>query len=228
MILFLRSSPKPFQTRTGLRRSSNWSLQKLLNWLAEKLFDAQRPRANRRRKPLFQVSDRCLLHFRPASPGYVGAIQRDRKPCNIKGLVGGGGRTRTYEGLASGFTVRPLCRSGHSPASRTKCLADEAARACQGRFEAGLMLPRRTSCQLEMRRRSDGPIAPSRWQLTVVAAQYGVPSLCASPFPPVDRDYGEVVIGVATASPRRGRRFRGRRRPRRFRRRDGAHRRFPP
>jgi hypothetical protein len=29
--------------------------------------------------------------------------------------LGGGGRTRTYEGLASGFTVRPLCRSGHSP-----------------------------------------------------------------------------------------------------------------
>ncbi len=28
---------------------------------------------------------------------------------------GGGGRTRTYEGIASGFTVRPLCRSGHSP-----------------------------------------------------------------------------------------------------------------
>ena len=28
---------------------------------------------------------------------------------------GGGSRTRTYEGLASGFTVRPLCRSGHSP-----------------------------------------------------------------------------------------------------------------
>jgi hypothetical protein len=35
--------------------------------------------------------------------------------------VGGGGRTRTYEGLASGFTVRPLCRSGHSPAST--CMA---------------------------------------------------------------------------------------------------------
>ena len=30
-------------------------------------------------------------------------------------LGGGGGRTRTYEGIASGFTVRPLCRSGHSP-----------------------------------------------------------------------------------------------------------------
>ncbi len=28
---------------------------------------------------------------------------------------GGGGRTRTCEGIASGFTVRPLCRSGHSP-----------------------------------------------------------------------------------------------------------------
>ena len=30
-------------------------------------------------------------------------------------MVGGRGRTRTYEGIASGFTVRPLCRSGHSP-----------------------------------------------------------------------------------------------------------------
>src|SRR5690242_10102965 len=29
--------------------------------------------------------------------------------------VGGRGRTRTCEGIASGFTVRPLCRSGHSP-----------------------------------------------------------------------------------------------------------------
>ncbi len=29
---------------------------------------------------------------------------------------GGGSRTRTCEGIASGFTVRPLCRSGHSPA----------------------------------------------------------------------------------------------------------------
>jgi hypothetical protein len=28
-------------------------------------------RANRRQKPLFQVSDRRLLHFRPASLGYV-------------------------------------------------------------------------------------------------------------------------------------------------------------
>ena len=28
---------------------------------------------------------------------------------------GGRCRTRTYEGVASGFTVRPLCRSGQSP-----------------------------------------------------------------------------------------------------------------
>ena len=39
--------------------------------------------------------------------------------CSVdRQTLGGGGRTRTYEGLASGFTVRPLCRSGHSP----KCL----------------------------------------------------------------------------------------------------------
>src|SRR5918993_2524361 len=43
---------------------------------------------------------------------------------------GGGSRTRTYEGIASGFTVRPLCRSGHSPlepnpnAQRRGCSAD--------------------------------------------------------------------------------------------------------
>jgi hypothetical protein len=37
---------------------------------------------------------------------------------NLHFQAGGGGRTRTYEGLASGFTVRPLCRSGHSPAKR--------------------------------------------------------------------------------------------------------------
>src|ERR1044071_10092670 len=35
---------------------------------------------------------------------------------------GGGGRTRTYEGIASGFTVRPLCRSGHSPENRCTAL----------------------------------------------------------------------------------------------------------
>ena len=34
----------------------------------------------------------------------------------LKKKDGGGSRTRTCEGIASGFTVRPLCRSGHSPA----------------------------------------------------------------------------------------------------------------
>src|ERR1035437_911895 len=43
----------------------------------------------------------------------------DLRPADFDILVyyqsGGRGRTRTYEGIASGFTVRPLCRSGHSP-----------------------------------------------------------------------------------------------------------------
>ncbi len=47
--------------------------------------------------------------------GYVGAFRRRHKVRQNWGVAGGGGRTRTYEGLASGFTVRPLCRSGHSP-----------------------------------------------------------------------------------------------------------------
>ena len=38
-----------------------------------------------------------------------------RMPCEERsGAAGGGGRTRTYEGVARGFTVLPLCRSGHS------------------------------------------------------------------------------------------------------------------
>ncbi len=37
-----------------------------------------------------------------------------------RGAGGGGGWTRTNEGIASGFTVRPLCRSGHSPISGRK------------------------------------------------------------------------------------------------------------
>ena len=54
---------------------------------------------------------------------------------------GGGGRIRTYEGLASGFTVRPLCRSGHSPVSPDTCkaLAREAG--------ARLMESGRRPCQ---------------------------------------------------------------------------------
>ncbi len=60
---------------------------------------------------------------------------------------GGGGRTRTYEGLASGFTVRPLCRSGHSPAS-DEAFVCPRERKRLGRAEAmGLMLPCRAACQ---------------------------------------------------------------------------------
>ena len=40
----------------------------------------------------------------------------NRKLCKIIDLLVGEVGLRTYEGLASGFTVRPLCRSGHSPA----------------------------------------------------------------------------------------------------------------
>ncbi len=56
---------------------------------------------------------------------------------------GGGGRTRTYEGLASGFTVRPLCRSGHSPTSARPWLEDENASVRPRRMAGRLMLPRR-------------------------------------------------------------------------------------
>ena len=44
-------------------------------------------------------------------------FHRTMQPRRPAGLLmsGGPGRTRTYEGCASGFTVRPLCRSGHRP-----------------------------------------------------------------------------------------------------------------
>ena len=51
----------------------------------------------------------------PGSRGFAGHGAACRKYLQSQRLAGGGSRTRTYEGLASGFTVRPLCRSGHSP-----------------------------------------------------------------------------------------------------------------
>src|ERR1700733_4822 len=68
----------------------------------------------------------------------------------LKHLAGGGGRTRTYEGLASGFTVRPLCHSGHSPVSAGSSLADENAPGWPRRFAVRLMLPHGSACQLEI------------------------------------------------------------------------------
>ena len=65
-------------------------------------------------------------------------------------MVGGGGRTLTYEGLASGFTVRPLCRSGHSPASESLSLEDESAPGRPRRVAGRLMLPGAAACQLEI------------------------------------------------------------------------------
>src|SRR4051794_25359426 len=53
-------------------------------------------------------------------------------------LGGGGSRTRTYEGIASGFTVRPLCRSGHSPFEPTQTHGAEAVSAG---LRAGARLP---------------------------------------------------------------------------------------
>ena len=68
--------------------------------------------------------------------------------------AGGGGRTRTYEGLASGFTVRPLCRSGHSPAPMRQRSRDENAPGL-ARGGSWLMLRERPACQLEICRSSD-------------------------------------------------------------------------
>src|SRR6185312_8715583 len=55
--------------------------------------------------------------------------------------VGGRGRTRTYEGIASGFTVRPLCRSGHSPKPLRTALTAQRKRnrRCRG---CGFMVSR--------------------------------------------------------------------------------------
>jgi hypothetical protein len=50
---------------------------------------------------------------RKRSPALTGGVSVNNEARNK--ADGGGGRTRTYEGIASGFTVRPLCRSGHSP-----------------------------------------------------------------------------------------------------------------
>ena len=50
-----------------------------------------------------------------------------------KNLSGGRGRTRTCEGIASGFTVRPLCHSGHSPPKPSHRIDLERQSAPSGR-----------------------------------------------------------------------------------------------
>jgi hypothetical protein len=64
-------------------------------------------------------------------------------------MAGGGGRTRTYEGLASGFTVRPLCHSGHSPApAKIKSRRRKRPGPAEA-YRVRLMLPQGSACQLE-------------------------------------------------------------------------------
>src|SRR5262249_9254753 len=68
-----------------------------------------------------ELHPRTATHSEPASalraparqPSRGGWLAEPKRPEGAK--AGGGGRTRTYQGIASGFTVRPLCRSGHSP-----------------------------------------------------------------------------------------------------------------
>ena len=60
---------------------------------------------------------------------------------------GGGGRTRTYEGIASGFTVRPLCRSGHSP-ELPKITENKGENPRSGKdFRARVYAERKPGCQ---------------------------------------------------------------------------------
>src|SRR5258707_3419494 len=67
------------------------------------------------------------------------AVNPDRVCVNALILkAGGGGRTRTYEGLASGFTVRPLCRSGHSPMPQDQVSRTKTPRAGRGGLRQGL------------------------------------------------------------------------------------------
>ena len=69
----------------------------------------------------------------PANTPIVAAILESVR---CREVPGGGSRTRTYEGIARGFTVLPLCRSGHSPGSsepvRQKTRAMRGA--CRGRL----------------------------------------------------------------------------------------------
>ena len=81
--------------------------------------NAKLPRRDRRanrpiRTPDSASGDREREMAAPTG-GMCGRFGLFTKIAQIQRLDGGGGRTRTYEGIASGFTVRPLCHSGHSP-----------------------------------------------------------------------------------------------------------------
>jgi hypothetical protein len=178
-----------------------------------------------------------------------GVLRRVPEP---KRGSGGGSRTRTYEGLASGFTVRPLCRSGHSPMSAKKSPADKNAPGWPRRIEARLMLPPDAACQLEISRRIRPPAAappgsagPRHRSAPPIQATLSARALYGKGrFPtPVSTASRPCAPSAAGHRPsrrrdhrqdnsrrrrRRGRRFRDRRRPRRFRSGDNGRRRFPP
>ena len=63
----------------------------------------------------FGLSGRAFSLPAGNPPEMTAILRRSGCASNSGRIVGGAGRTRTYEGLASGFTVRPICRSGHSP-----------------------------------------------------------------------------------------------------------------
>ena len=84
--------------------------------------------AARNQSRRFHRHHRGVVRLRDLRPSALMPFGRPRMHClrpagksekpsdnSTKKSAGGGGRTRTCEGIASGFTVRPLCRSGHSP-----------------------------------------------------------------------------------------------------------------
>ena len=109
----------------------------------ENKFVRQRRRGGmRRRRRKLPRENRAEAPSPATTYGYVGTFSIRHKVRRKWGVAGGGGRTRTYEGLASGFTVRPLCHSGHSPMPARSSLADENAPGWPRRVAARLMLPR--------------------------------------------------------------------------------------
>ena len=94
-------------------------------WLAERVYDRQLERVPGWTGAAIERWDAKLQSHVPtadyptvaADRGGLGVWLAAIRRYGFAVLIGngGGGRTRTCEGIASGFTVRPLCRSGHSP-----------------------------------------------------------------------------------------------------------------
>ena len=112
------SAPREVEARnrTGLRRFRTGLRPRSAAEARKTKFAAERPGRFSRQLRLEIRSRRQDFHEpRPASRDIAGAHPARRKLAKFQGVIGGGSRTRTYEGIARGFTVPPLCRSGHSP-----------------------------------------------------------------------------------------------------------------